>query len=219
MGVYSDKPLRRLPSIPRVEYPLEMTSLDSLIDYIKSGVDTMLTEMLLSVVSPTRVVLESGLNPERERETLARVSAVIPDFSFNQFVEKEKFNIGLQSNCIGDGSTDKDLLLKFTGTVEAGTIAQYGDDGVSQKATIKTGIASKSEALVPNPVTLKPYRTFIEVDQPSSEFVFRMKETHGEILCAIYEADGGAWEMEARKNIKSYLEKGLTGLKGFTVLC
>lgn len=61
---------------------------------------------------------------------------------------------------------DRDLILKFAGTVENGTIAQYGDDGVTQKATVKTGIASKGDAIVPNPVRLRPYRTFIEVEQP-----------------------------------------------------
>lgn len=35
--------------------------------------------------------------------------------------------------------------------VEAKTTANYGDDGVSQKTTIKQGIASKADVLVPNP--------------------------------------------------------------------
>ena len=73
-------------------------------------------------------------------------------------------------------STDRALLLKFAGTVEAGSIAEYGDDGVSQKATVKTGIASKGDALVPSPVSLVPFRTFVEVQQPVSSFVLRMKQ-------------------------------------------
>lgn len=96
---------------------------------------------------------------------------------------------------------------------------QYGDDGVTQKATIKTGIASKGDAIIPNPVALKPYRTFTEVDQPESAFVFRMREGRaGGIECAIYEADGGAWEREAMESIKAYLKDALADVQGYIII-
>ena len=109
---------------------------------------------------------------------------------------------------------DRDLLLRFAGTVENGTVTQYGDDGVSQKATIKTGIASKGDALVPNPVKLRPFRTFLDVEQPESQFIFRMRdnERYGGVDCALYEADGGAWKIQAMKKIKDYLEYELSNL-------
>ena len=107
-----------------------------------------------------------------------------------------------------EDTENRALLLKFAGTVEAGTVAEYGDDGVSQKAAIKTGIASKGEAIIPSPIKLKPYRTFLEVSQPESDFVFRMKESMG-VFCALFEADGGAWKMDAMEYIKWYLEDRL----------
>ena len=142
--------------------------------------------------------------------------ARLPRFDFNRFIQHEAFCIGLQSKFLpGD---DRELLLKFAGTVESGTVAEYGDDGISQKATIKTGIASKGEALVPSPATLTPYRTFIEVPQPSSSFIFRMQDKHG-VECALFEADGGAWEAAAMQNIKAFLEGALEGVDGYTVIC
>ena len=122
----------------------------------------------------------------------------------------------MQSKFLQTG--DRELVLKFAGTVENGTVAQYSDDGVTQKATIKTGIASKGAAIVPNPVRLAPYRTFLEVDQPESLFIFRMKERADEINCALFEADGGAWQMEAMQNIKSYLQEELKELDQFTII-
>ena len=111
------------------------------------------------------------------------------------------------------------MILKFAGTVEANTIAEYGDDGVTQKATVKTGIASKSDAIVPNPVHLRPYRTFLEVEQPASDFIFRMKQDkYDGVSCAIFEADGGAWKMNATKAIKEYLQFELSGMPQFTVI-
>ena len=97
------------------------------------------------------------------------------------------------------------------------SIAQYGDDGVTQKATIKTGITSVGDAVVPNPVNLRPFRTFIEVEQPESAFVFRMKQGNG-VECAIFEADGGAWKNAAMKSIKDYLQFELVELPQFTVI-
>ena len=47
----------------------------------------------------------------------------------------------------------------------------FSDDGVSQQAIIKTGVTTKDAAFVPNPVSLIPYRTFLEVPQPASDFV------------------------------------------------
>ncbi len=159
-------------------------------------------------------------NENRDREHVVTVKAMVPDFDFNRFMDQEKFCINLQSKFIDDPDTDRALLLKFAGTVEAGTVAEYGDDGVTQKATVKTGIASKGDAIVPNPVRLRPYRTFLEAEQPVSEFIFRMKQDkYDGITCAIFEADGGAWKVAAMKAIKDYLQFKLEDYKEqFTVI-
>lgn len=216
---YSDKPLNRISYVPRAK-SIEMNTLSSLIDYIKSGVDSFADEMIIHVQSPTRVSMYSALDCEREREYVVEVKANVPAFNFNQFQDHESFCIGVQSKCIDDPDTDKALLLRFAGTVEAGSVAEYGDDGVSQKATVKTGIASKGEALVPSPASLKPFRTFVEVEQPVSSFIFRMKEDKYSkgIQCALFEADGGAWKLEAMQAIKAYLDSELEDVAGFTII-
>lgn len=213
---YSDKELRRICYNPKAQR-IEMTTLTSLVEYIKADIDRMAKKMIVHVVSPTRVILLSQLDGDREREYLLDVRAQVPEFAYGSYMGHESFLIALQSKFIG--GTDRDLLLKFAGTVENGTVAQYGDDGVTQKATIKTGIASKGEAIVPNPVRLRPYRTFIEVEQPESAFIFRMKQSgDGGVSCAIFEADGGAWKNAAMKSIKEYLQFELANLPQFTVI-
>ena len=219
---YSDKPLNRISYVPRAS-SIEMVTLSSLVEYIKSGVDIFPEKMIIHVISPTHVSMYSALDAERKREEVVEVKANVPAFGFNQFMDHESFLIGVQAkfiNGVNGGLNDKELLLKFAGTVEAGSIAEYGDDGVSQKATVKTGIASKGEALVPNPVILIPYRTFVEVPQPMSSFIFRMKEDKYSkgIQCALYEADGGAWKIEAMENIKNYLVNELAEYKNFIII-
>lgn len=109
--------------------------------------------------------------------------------------------------------------MKVAGNVEAKTTANYGDDGISQKTTIKSEIASKVDVLVPNPVTLKPYRTFLEVEQPESQFVFRISEEKEQPVFKLIEAEDGLWKLRAKENIKCYLEKMLEdSAKTITVL-
>ncbi len=214
--VYSDKILRRIAHNPKADC-ITMTTLRSLVDYIKSGADEMEEKMIIHVVSPTQVKLYSNLDFDRVREYMVEVNAELPEFSFNRFINYENFIINMQSKFIANN--DRELLLKFAGTVESGTIADYGDDGVSQKATVRTGVASKADAVVPSPVRLKPYRTFTEVDQPESNFVFRMKEDKYEgVQCALFEADGGAWKLHAMESIQEYLEEQLEGVEGFTII-
>jgi len=216
--VYSDKSLERIDYNPKAA-KIEMNTLSSLIDYIKANVDEMSGKMIIHVQSPTLVQMYSELDYERKREYMVEVNASVPDFRFNQFSDHEPFCINLQSKFIDDPETDRALLLKFAGTVEAGTVAEYGDGGVTQKATVKTGIASKGEAIVPSPVTLKPFRTFVEVEQPLSNFVFRMKQDRYDgIQCALFEADGGAWKIAAMQEIKTYLKEQLEGMEGFIVI-
>lgn len=202
---YADKKLIRVPEMLYAE-SIQTNTLTGLCDYIKSNVDDMDAKMLLHVVSPTKVRLLSALDAERGRECLMEAHALLPEFTFGRFMGHEEFCIALQSKFIKND--DRDLVLKFAGTVEDGTVTQYGDDGVTQKATVKTGLASKSDAVVPNPVTLAPYRTFLEAEQPESEFIFRMRACDG-VQCAVFEADGGAWKNRAMENVKAYLQEQL----------
>ena len=211
---YSDKNLHRVSFRPKAD-PIAFTTLASLIDYIRSGVDTF-PHMFLHIVSPTRVEMYSQLDAERERETIAVVSANLPSFNFGQFLDHETFCIALQAKF--QDCDDRNLLLKFAGTVETGTVAEYGDDGVTQKATVRTGIVSKGDAIVPNPVNLTAYRTFLEIDQVPVQYIFRMKDNRG-VECALFEADGGAWKMTAMERIKEYLQNALEDIPGFTVIC
>ena len=107
-------------------------------------------------------------------------------------------------------SDETALILAVAGNVENKTVANYGDDGVSQKATITKGIAGKEDVIVPNPVTLRPYRTFLEVEQPESKFIFRIREdSDGQPMFKLVEADGGLWKYEAVDAIKKYLTVSL----------
>lgn len=215
---YSTLPLKRVNKELRAE-ELEVATLSSLVDYIREfNRDMKDTEYIVHVLSPTQVELISSLDSDREREALMVVKAEVPKIPFDTYIENERMLISMQSMFIDDPETDRKTILKFAGTVTSGSIKEYGDDGVTQKATIKQGVASKTEAIVPSPCVLRPFRTFPEVEQPVSVFIFRMRNGAREnVEAAIFEADGGAWKNQARENIRVYLEERLDGT-GVTVI-
>lgn len=56
---------------------------------------------------------------------------------------------------------------------------------------------------------LQPFRTFIEVAQPESEFLLRLNDDG---CIGLYPADGGVWKLEASRNVAGYFEKELEDL-------
>ncbi len=217
---YSDKSLTPIDAELRAS-SISMNTLTGLIDYIKAQKDFKNIPYIIQIVSPTEVRLISSLDSDRKRETLVEVEAEIPDFTYGRFMENEVFIIGVQSKFldINADKNDKPVVLQFAGNVKAGTVAEYGDTGVGQKATIKKGVASMVEAEVPSPCFLMPYRTFTEVAQPMSSFIFRVKDDNNlGVSFALFEADGGAWRNEAKANIKAYLVNALEGFENITVI-
>lgn len=196
-------------SLNRVTEPvaskLTVSTLTGLVDYIKTNVDRLEGKLLIQVKSPEEVALYSPLNADREREKYVSAEAILPNnVVYERFLDTERFNIMLQSAFVNN--KDKEILLKYTGLIQDDAVKTIGDDGVSQQVTVKTGVASVGQAVVPNPVVLAPYRTFPEIIQPESTFIFRMKEGP---TAALFEADGGAWRNTAILGIKEYLKEAL----------
>lgn len=213
---YSTKNLSRIKEPTPVS--LSITTLTGLVDYIKSGIDIdarlpeddepyyPAEDLLIQVASPRTVRLYSPLKEDENRDCYIECTALTPDIRLNQFIDTENFNIMLQSCFVPNG--DLGAVLKIVGNIREEQVQEVGDDGISQQVTAKVGIARVESVTVPNPVTLKPFRTFVEVEQPESKFIFRMQNGP---KAALFEADGGAWRLEAMKNIKEYLEKELKG--------
>ncbi|MGH1093087.1 hypothetical protein ACQVUB_26700 [Bacillus mycoides] len=178
-------------------------SLSGLVSYVKSEFDTA-EPLMIHIENPTTVSVFTAVNGDKRRSTYIQAQASTPRFNFGSFYDREEFNIALQSGFVQN--QHRDIVLKVVGTVVEGAVKEIGDDGVSQAVTAKTSVANRENVKVPNPVELSPYRTFVEVEQPESKFVFRMREG---ARCGLFEADGGAWKLEAMNNIKKYLNKEL----------
>lgn len=209
---YSDKEIYRVKQpAPKA---IETTTLTALIDYIKSNMDKKFSKLLIHVISPSQVGLYSELRGDNERECYMFCKALTPsNIVFNRFLDTTNFNIMLQSSFVEN--EDKKILLKVTGCIQDKAVKEVGDDGVSQAVTIKTGVAKVNDVIVPNPVKLSPYRSFPEIRQPESAFIFRMDEGP---VAALFEADGGAWRNIAMHYIKTYLKEQLKGIENIEII-
>lgn len=211
-AIYTNKDLRRVED-PRAD-AIKTTTLTSVVDYIKENVDNVQANpIIVHVESFERVSIKAELNKDRKRECVMVAEALTPSVTTDRFLNAERFNIMLQSSFVEN--QDRALLLKVTGCIKEEAVKSIGDDGISQAATIKTGVASVNDVKIPNPVILAPYRTFPEVDQPLSKFVFRMQSGPE---CALYEADGGSWKNIAMENIKEYLQVSLEGFNNVKII-
>jgi hypothetical protein len=200
---FSSQKLHLIPSdTPTV---LNVRSLSGLVEYLTSKFDQdEFAKRMIQVISPTEVIVYSSFNRDYQRNEYIKAKAMLPEFNFDRWYDSEDFNIKLQSAFVKN--EDRDIMLKVVGNIKEENVRQIGDDGVSQAVQAKVGVATVATVQVPNPVVLAPFRTFVEVEQPSSEFIFRMQNGP---RCALFEADGGAWKLSAMKNIKDYLEASL----------
>lgn len=199
---------------PLVREPLMLSQLTGLLDWIGcEGAKIQVAHPLLmiQVVSPTEVRVINNVNNQGRRSVYVRAQAVVDDIPFGRFLDQEEMVIQLQSQFIHDdkrqdeqGHDDRDILLQVVSNLRSDEVQQQTDDGVSQTVQINSGVASVSNVKVPNPVTLIPYRTFQEIEQPASKFIFRM---HEGMTSALFEADNSQWKVEAKQRIKAFLNE------------
>lgn len=187
------------------------STLASIIDYFSGDPDRVFErekQYIIRVGGIGNVDVMSSVSGEFMRDDLLSVRADLPDgFPFERYMDLETFNIMLQSRFVD--TNDRAALLALTANVVDENVKSYGDDGISQVATVKSGVTSVADVKVPNPVLLRPFRTFAEVDQPESKFIFRMRKGDDGVTAALIEADGGAWKIEAIQNIAEYLRNNL----------
>lgn len=206
---YINRDMRRLPK-ELTASPLSVHTLTAILDYISSGADECAEDddsidrrFVIHVADHDSVYLYRELNRDKARECLMKAECNTPMFPFGRWMDVETFIINMQTSFAPDG--DRDKLIQLVGTVTADQGITLADDGVTQQVTARNGISLLKQVEVPNPVTLSPYRTFTEIQQPSSPFVFRVRRDGDIISAALFPADADAWKREAILGIRDWL--------------
>jgi hypothetical protein len=209
---YSDKVLYEVE--PKIYRPdaLRISTLSAFIDYIRDNKDNLdYDDLIIHIKSYNEIELMSNLDYKANRNHFVKCSAEDNPFRFGMFYDAESFNIALQSMFCDAGNRSD--ILKITGCVRAEGVQTTGDDGITQSVVTKQGIVLGDTTNIPNPVLLAPYRIFVEVAQPISQFVFRARGEEGMPMFALFEADGGFWKLTAVQRIKDYIANALADNK------
>ncbi len=200
-ATYSDKSLFEIHAEQHLANALKVSTLASIVSYIKTNPDKIESApFIINIRNYNEVAL---ILPLLERTNDRPIHMVATNstkqFAFAARMDRELFNIALQTQFVNNDNML--ALLQVVGTIQEENGVTTQDDGFSQKVTAKTGIASVSNVVIPNPLLLAPYRTFSEVEQPESMCVFRI---HERMNCALYEADGERWKVDCINNIKDW---------------
>ncbi len=186
---------------------LGFNNLSSIVPILRNEIENEFSEIPFYIVinDHKNVSVITSLDNEKDRERPYEVQAENCGFTFGRYYCYEDFVIALRSMFVqNDG---RDQLLAFLKTVNDIEGVEIGDDGVTQRVTTQSTVSGAKA--IPPIQRLAPYRTFSEIMQPESDFLFRVKQG-GQF--ALFEADGGAWKHKARANIAEYYKNEFTDL-------
>ena len=196
---------------PKKDFPksITLTGLDSVCKMVRNEAADLFPDdqILIQVADYRTVKVFTTLDGEMDRYSLYTCEADTPRVRSNGFMPHEEAVVQLRSLYIPN--EDLTYLLKLLSGISTESKVTSNDNGVSQTVEAKSGVALTASGEVRPYVNLQPFRTFLEVNQPESMFLLRLKEG-GNV--GLFEADGGVWKLEATRNIAGYFEEHLKDL-------
>lgn len=195
---------------PEVELPTRYSvdTLEALVKLIRTeGIDHS-PRLYVRVDSARRVMVDSTYTGRDyaaySRLPLYEAVSDVPYITTNKSMSQEQAIVELQS--LYGATPDRDYLLDLLSRIDVNEGVSSVDNGVTQEVNVRTGAVLKQATPVRPIVQLQPYRTFLEVEQPISDFLLRVSKGGEPTL---FEADGGAWKLEAKRSIAAYLAEKL----------
>lgn len=204
---YSDHQLYRVaPHVARPEV-LTLSGLDGIAKLVRKEMPAFGDcPLLIRVTDHRRVDVFTSYQQDYSRNVLYKAEADTPSFR-DGFRERESALIELRSRFLP--GTGVEYLLELLAKTSKESNVSTEDNGVTQTVEARAGIALNAKVVIKPRVALAPYRTFLEVAQPESEFLLRVDE---EGRVGLFEADGGMWKLRAKDAIAAYFERELADL-------
>lgn len=215
--IYVDKQLS--PIKPAIPGHIHCSTLQGLVDLLSGELEDAKEgeDLFVVIESPTKVTLVGRKSDEFAQRQVFAVAEYpeVKSFAFGSWLDPESFIIGVQQsfqrvkveNADGTFAHDLDYVLGIASTITAQQTSENTDDGFTQRVAVKQGVHLKAETVLKPMVNLAPYRTFAEIDQVISQFVFRSRfqQGTGAPQLALFEGDGGRWKLSATAAIKTWL--------------
>lgn len=208
---YTDKELKAVRE-PRPD-TITVTTLKGFLDLLAARVEKFSPESaIIHIIDHETVELKATTSDKWGRRQIF-VAAELPEikgFKFDQYYDHESLTVALHTNFVP--SQDVTYLQRIASTIE--TVRTTEESSVAQTVTLRTGPVQMEVIELKPRLSLAPFRTFRDVEQPISDFFLRVKQEGKSPSLALFEADGGKWKLDAIANIKRFLTAGLARLSG-----
>lgn len=193
---------------PEIDAPdtLTLNSLDALVKLVRSEAVEMETPLYITVPDHLTVLCFGPFHFEQcfVRNYYYQAKATdVPGWDAKVSLPFEEMQIALRTRF--QETEDTPYVQKLLSDISTGAKITYNDNGVATTVVTKKGIDLQSNQTIRPIVSLRPYRTFQEVEQPESVFLIRISDRG----ITFVEADGGMWKLEARETVKAFLENAL----------
>lgn len=186
--------------------PLSLHSLDALVKLVRT--EALHAERPLYITVPDHLTVCCFGSPQVDRRYFRQSyyeahATDVPGWGEKVQLGFEEAQIAMRTRF--QETPDTIYALKLLSDICCGAKVVYNDNGIATTVTTQKGVALQSNEQIRPIITLKPYRTFQEVEQPESIFLIRVNERG----ITFTEADGGMWKLKARQTVKEFLEEQL----------
>ena len=210
--LYSDVHLVEVKPEAYQPQAVEFKSLDAIVQAVKAEIGRHVCPIFINVEHNNCVKVFSTYREDYKRDSL--YSAYIDHQNCPVWYTYDEAMIALRSRFVQNDGTD--YVLELLSSVSDKNEVSSSDNGITQTVNVRKGISLQSKSEVKPRIKLKPFRTFLEVEQPESEFLLRLKAGNPEKgidpQIGFFEADGGMWRLAAKENIAAYFETALADL-------
>ncbi len=206
---------------PMLDFPdtLPLQSLDALVQLVRTEALRFTEEdEPLYITVPDHLTVHCFGNPDYEMRCHRQIwyeakATDVPGWGEKVSMGFEEAQIALRTRF--QETADTPYVQKLLSEISCGAKVVYNDNGVATTITTQKGVALQTNESIRPIVTLRPYRTFQEVEQPESIFLIRVNDRG----IGFTEADGGMWKLRARVTVKAFLELRLkTEIEGGRVI-
>ena len=185
---------------------IHLSSLDALVAFVKTEAVPNHKQVYITIPDHKTAQCFTHYNEDlrNNRQYLYTADATdVPGWGEKVALPFEEALIALRTRF--QATPDTEYALKLLSDITTGSKVTYNDNGVATSVVTKRGIDLQTNASIRPIISLRPYRTFQEVEQPASQFLIRINERN----ITFIEADGGMWKLAARSTVKKYLEAAL----------
>lgn len=193
---------------PTIDHPdtLPLHSLDALVKLVRTEASKAETPLYITI--PDHLTVRCFGQPRPDARCFRQVyyeakATDVPGWGEKVQLGFEEAQIAMRTRF--QETADTIYALKLLSDICCGAKVIYNDNGIATTVTTQKGVALQSNEQIRPIITLKPYRTFQEVEQPESIFLIRVNERG----ITFTEADGGMWKLKARQTVKAFLEEQL----------